>query len=75
MGLSDGPAEGGRVGLVDGTSVGVDVNPIIMMLTGYGEDVAFESVSSGRKCTVTTSPTVDKEVATASLISIQSVVS
>ena len=32
-------------GLADGT---------VMIVTGYGEDVAFESASSGRKFTVTT---------------------
>ena len=50
-------AEGEGVGLADGT------------VTEYLE-VAFNTVSKGRKWAVTTSPLADKEVATESLISI-----
>jgi len=54
-------------GEVVGLAVGGTVN------TEYGEDVVFESATSGRKLTVTNSPAVDKEAATESLISIQRV--
>ena len=83
-GWADGPAEGKGVGFVDGPTdcevvgfeegtLAVETNPV-EMITGNGEDDAFKSTSSGRKFTVTTSPAVDKEVATVSLISIQKVV-
>ena len=76
-GAIDGPAESAGDGLADGIAmqlVGVvDRNPV-MMVTGYGEDVDFNSASSGRKCAVATSPAADKELAMVSLISIQRVV-
>jgi len=56
----------------DAVGPGKDKNPV--MDTGYGEDADAKSASRGRKCTVTTSPLVVKEVATVSLISIQRVV-
>jgi len=74
VGFREGPVGvmvGFREGPVDGEC---SADGISMMVTGYEEDVTFKSASSGRKCTVTTSPPAERELATVSLISIQRVV-
>ena len=69
MGLREGPIEGVVVTKGEGLADGIS-----LMVTGYGEDVSFDSASNGRNVTLTTSPTVDnKDEATVSLISIQRV--
>jgi len=79
VGEGKGPREndGAIVRAIDGTGTAVvgaiNGTAVVIMVTGYGEDVAFESATSGRKLTTITAPTVDKEAATMSLISIQRV--
>ena len=80
VGFREGPIEGVVLGLREGPIEGVVVTKgegladgISLMVTGYGEDVAFDSASNGRNVTLTTSPAVDKDEATVSLISIQRV--
>jgi len=79
VGFREGSVEGEVVGFREGPVDGVVVTKgegwadgIRLMVTGYGEDVAFESTSSGRNVTLT-SPAVDKDEATVLLISIQRV--
>ena len=67
-GLAEGFAVGGVVGLIVGMEKVADETPV--MITGFGDDTASKSATSGRKCAVKFSTELVDNV---SLISIQTV--